>query len=233
MIEEIGPNLDSIELWEDDDENLESDWHRSEINLLTDVVGSFLRDRNDFYVAGNMFIYFNEEVARRRNFRGPDFFFVWGASREPLRRYWVPSREGGLYPNAIVELLSPRTARQDLTTKKDVYEKVFRTKDYFCYDPDAQRLLGWRLSAQRYEALKPNEHGWLWCAELEWWLGTWRGKYQEHEATWLRFYDVHGNLLPTHAEAEKQRADAAEQRAQGALAELAKLNGWLTQLRND
>src|SRR5205807_9044451 len=112
-----------IELIEEDGEPLESDWHRLAIALLIEALKHFLRDRADFYVGGNMFIYFDEKEARARRFRGPDFFFVKGASRTPMTRYWVVWQEGGLYPNAIIELLSPRTATEDLTTKKDVYER--------------------------------------------------------------------------------------------------------------
>src|SRR5437016_3924489 len=69
-----------VELLETDGEPLESDWHRLEMNLLIDVVTVRQGDRQDYFVGGNMFIYFDEEQARHRNYRGPDFFFVNGGT---------------------------------------------------------------------------------------------------------------------------------------------------------
>lgn len=70
---------------------------------------------------------------------------------------------------AIVELLSNSTAEVDKGTKKDIYERVFRTRDYFVFDPFAANSLeGWHLDVDRgYQASTPNERGWLWCQSLE------------------------------------------------------------------
>ncbi len=51
------------DLPETDGVPLESDWHVRCINLLCAIVGYYQRDREDYYVGGNMFIYFNEEQA--------------------------------------------------------------------------------------------------------------------------------------------------------------------------
>jgi Uma2 family endonuclease len=209
------------ELIETDGVPLDSDWHRLAIGLLVESIKHWLHEQRDYYVGGNMFIYYQVKSAQRRRFRGPDFFFVKGASRTPMRRFWSVWQEGGLFPNTIIELLSPSTAKEDLTTKKDIYERVFRTPDYFCYDPDTQQLRGWRLNKRmRYKLLAPNDRGWLWSEELGLWVGTWTGKYQGDEATWLRFYDKELRLVLTASEAEQQRADTAA-------AELARLKALL------
>ena len=208
------PPIPNVKLLETDGVPLETSWHRDEINLLVEQVRYQLRDRKDYYVGGNMFIYFDIERARNRNFRGPDFFFVDGANSEPSRPYWVVWEEGGKYPDAIIELLSESTAEEDRTTKKDVYERVFKTSDYFCYDPFTQRLEGWQLLKHRYQPLPANERGWLWSEELQLWLGRWDGPYQNRVETWLRFYDVQGNVVPLFAEAERQRAETERQRAE-------------------
>jgi Uma2 family endonuclease len=235
--EEIERRLRTLDLVEDNGENMESDWHRLAMNLLIEQICWFLRGRKDFFCGGNMFIYFNVEQARNRDFRGPDFFFVNGVPREPLRRWWAVWDEGGRYPDVIIELTSPSTTKEDHTTKKDVYEQIFRTRDYFCYDPDTQTLEGWHLGDGHYEPLTANERGWLWCKELELWLGTWEGTFMGLQATWLRFYDRDGNVLPIFAEAERQRAEAERQRAEAerqradaAEAELARLKARLAQL---
>jgi Uma2 family endonuclease len=230
------------ELVETDGVPLDSDWHRLEIGLLADTIAHWLRERTDYYVGGNMFISYRVKSAERRRFRGPDFFFVKGTSRTPIRRYWVVWQEGGLFPNTIIELLSPSTRKEDLSTEKDIYEKVFRTPDYFCYDPDTEQLLGWRLNKRkRYGRIASNDRGWLWSEELGLWVGTWTGKYQGTEATWLRFYDPEFRLVLTAAEAAQQsaqaereraeaehwRAEAERKRADTATAELARLKALL------
>src|SRR5438445_5365581 len=218
------PVLPDVELVETDGEPLDSAWHRDEINLLVEVIRYRFRDRRDYFVGGNMFIYFNVEQARNRDFRGPDFFFVDEVQRyDQLRPYWVVWEEGGKYPNVIIELVSASTADEDRTTKKRIYERTFRTPEYFLYDPDTRRLDGWRLSCERYKPIEPNEHGWLWSEQLELWLGIWEGQYQGAQGAWLRFYDAEGQLVPLFAEAERQRAEAERQRAETVEAELARL----------
>ena len=57
------------------------------------------------------------------------------------------------YPDVIIELLSPTTAKEDRTTKKRIYEQTFHTSEYYLYDPDTQQLEGWRLGPRkRYKA---------------------------------------------------------------------------------
>ena len=212
LLVDLGPD---DELVEEDGVPLDSDWHRLAIGLLEESITHWLRERMDYYAACNMFIYYREKSTQRRRFRGPDFFFVKGATRTPMRRYWVVWEKGGRFPNAIIELLSPSTAEEDRTAKKEIYEQVFRTPDYFCYDPDTQQLQGWRLNiALQYEALVPNEHGWLWSEELGLWVGTWEGVYLQRRAVWLRFYTPQGELVLIAAESEHQRAEQERQRAE-------------------
>jgi Uma2 family endonuclease len=209
---------------------LETDWHRIEIGLFVELVNQRYAGRNDFFAGGNMFIYFSAEQARNQDFRGPDIFFVWGVSPMPLRPYWAVWKEGGRYPNLIVELLSPSTADEDLTTKKDVYEQTFRTPEYFCYDPEPRTLLGWRLNPEVYQPLQPNDKGWLWSEQLKLWLGAWNGRYLNRDATWLRLYTPEGGLIPTAEELGAQQAGEADEqrhRAEAAEAELKRLKAQL------
>lgn len=239
---------------ETDDIPLESDWHRLEINLLVDSVHYHRRPRNDYYVAGNMFVYYSNEQVRNQDFRGPDFFLVDGVSPH-LRRYWAIWDEGGRYPDASIELMSPTTKNVDLTTKKELYEQRFRSPEYFAYDPDEAQLLGWRMGENGHVSIAPGMNGWLWSNQLGLWLGKWHGTYMNQTATWLRFYDTAGHLVLTlaeakeieagserqhadaarqlaeherqRAEAERQRAEAERQRADAAEAEIARLKALL------
>src|SRR5207248_785758 len=111
------------------------------------------RGRDDYFVGGNMFIYYLDEDEPLPQSKGPDFFVVLGAKRNKKRLKWVVFNEEKT-PHVIIEMLSPTTARKDRTTKKDVYEHVFETGEYFLYDPVRQTLEGWRLNSQnKYEAI--------------------------------------------------------------------------------
>jgi Uma2 family endonuclease len=240
--------LRNLELLEEDGEPMESSYHREAMNLLIGAVLWLLRGREDFYVGGNMFIYYNVQQARDRDYRGPDFFFVKDVPLRPVRRYWAVWEQSGRYPDVIVELTSPTTEQEDRTTKRTIYERTFRTREYYLYDFDAGQVEGWRLNtAGVYEPIPANDRGWLWCQELNVWLGSWHGEHRAMTVNWPRFFDRDGNLVPTaeeraesersHAEAERQRAEAERQlaeaerqraeaerrRAEAAEAELARL----------
>lgn len=234
--------LPALELPVEDGIPLETNWHRIQMNLLIDSLYYHWRDRKDFFASGNMFIYFSLEQARqvideiardivpppdRRAYRGPDFFVVKDVDGQRPRDCWIVWEEGGRYPNVIVELLSPSTASYDLGRKKDVYERTFRTPEYFCFNPDGAVLYGWRLVSGAYQELEPNEQGWLWSEELGLWLGTWQGELLRVNATWLRFYTREGQLVLTAAEAEARRAEAEARRAEAAEAEVQRLQALL------
>lgn len=227
-----------LELPSEDGIPLETNWHRSAMNVLIDSVHSHWRERQDYFAGGNMFIYFSVEQALNRDYRGPDFFVVKGVDGTRDRDSWVVWREAGRYPNLIIELASPSTITTDLETKKALYAETFRTPEYFCYDPAETRLYGWDLSADGYLEIEANTQGWLWSQELRLWVGLWQGEFQRIRGTWLRFYDSQNQLVLTEAEAEAQRAEAEAQRAEAeaqradaAEAEVARLRALLAEKR--
>ncbi|MDY6937319.1 MAG: Uma2 family endonuclease [Cyanobacteriota bacterium] len=201
----------------DDGVPLETARHRTAMNLLIAIANNHLSQvRSDFFCGGNMFVYYSETQVRNKDFRGPDFFTVLDVEGEDVRdrKYWAIWDENGRYPDVIVELMSPSTARIDTVLKKDLYERTFKTRDYFVFDPyEPDSLQGWALDSNlAYEALSPNERGWLWCRTLELWLGTWEGTIQKQSALWLRFFDRDGNLvlLPEEAAAAELSQTEAE-----------------------
>ncbi len=250
-------NGEGSSLLEDDGKSLETPWHRDCMLLLLDSIHALYSGRTDYYAGGNMAIYYSVEQARNPPHRGPDFFFVRRATLRPPRPYWAIWNENGRYPDVIIELLSPTTAQEDLTTKKDLYERTFHTQNYFCYDPFENRLVGWRLTEAGYEPLAPNERGRLWCSVLGVWVGTWEGEIKRQKGVWLRFFDEKGEVVATaeeeaeqaaevqrlrgdelerlaederaRAEKERERADKERQRAEAAEAELARLRALLAQ----
>ncbi|ACK72686.1 protein of unknown function DUF820 [Gloeothece citriformis PCC 7424] len=217
------PPMPPTDLIFDDGEPLESNRHRIGINVLIRSLLQAFADRNDYFAGGNMFVYYSSEQAKNREFRGPDFFAVLDVDGSYPRQGWVVWNEAGRYPDVIIELMSPSTARIDLTTKKILYERTFKTLNYFVYDPfDANSLQGWQLgNSGHYEELTHNDEGWLWCEALELWVGTWDGTIDKETSSWLRFYDQQKNLIPLpeefaqlQAETERQRAETERQRAE-------------------
>lgn len=226
----------------DDGEPLESNRHRIAMNVLIDSALQALQCRTDFFVGGNMFIYYSRNQVLTQDFRGPDFFVVLDVDGNRGRQGWVVWEEEGRYPDVIVELLSPSTAQTDKTSKKVLYEKTFHTLDYFIYDPfDPNSLEGWHLNAHRhYEAISPNDRGWLWCSTLGLWLGAWEGQIRREPPTgschWLRFYDREGNLILLQEEValqERQRAEQERQRAEQERQRVERLSARLRELGED
>ena len=95
-----------------DEPPLETYLHLQQMLLLLKCLDWWWRDRNDYFAAGNLTIYYSPHQIKSQDFRGPDFFVVLGTERKP-RKSWVVWEEAGKYPNVIVELLSPSTAATD------------------------------------------------------------------------------------------------------------------------
>lgn len=228
-----------FELVYDDGEPLETEWHTYELPLLREVIGQAMveQGRTDFYVGMNMFVYYSVEQARevaeeeegirlRQAYRGPDVFWVGGVDPSRERQIWIAWEEGGRLPDVIFEMLSPSTEKKDRTEKRDLYSRVFGTAEYFLYEPETRKLEGFRLAGRFYQPIQPDENGRLWSEELGASVGLWHGiavkAVQKREGDWLRLFRPDGSLVPTEAEAERQRAEAAE-------AEVARLRALLAE----
>ncbi|MGE3598571.1 MAG: Uma2 family endonuclease, partial [Dehalococcoidia bacterium] len=215
--------------------------HRSQMNLLIETLALYWSDRDDFFVGGNMFLYFTLEQASGRYFRGPDFFVVLGVPRKE-HKSWLVWQEGK-GPDVIIELLSASTAAIDKGEKKLVYQDNLRVPEYFWYHPFSSERAGFVLRDGVYEAILPDREDRLICKSLDLALVIWNGEYQGIEAPWLRWATLDGVLLPSgeelasrerrRADQERLRADQEQLRADEALRRVAELERQLEQQRRE
>jgi Uma2 family endonuclease len=196
-----------------DEPPMESSLHYEQLMLLVSCLTWFWQEgssqpREDFFIGANLSIYFSRQQLKTRDFRGPDFFLVKDTENK-ARVSWVVWEEDGKYPNLIIELLSSSTASNDRHIKKELYQNLFRTPEYFYFDPQTQEFEGFRLRGNTYESIAANERSWRWSEELDLYLGV-------DEDRKLRFFTIDGERVPTPAEAaaiERQKVIAESQRA--------------------
>ena len=219
------------ELPDSDGIPVETAWHRDVATLLLDSVRYHSRDRRDWWCAADMFLYFNLEMVKNKDFRGPDFFFVKGVEKRDRKSY-VVWEEGGHFPNVIVEIVSDSTRHKDYGEKKAVYERVFQTPEYFIVEPDRETIVGWRLEGGEYKEIVPVD-GKFRCEQLGLDFGYGAETIEhmsllEQPDTFPRFFFSDGRLAPTpyeaqiakteaerrKTEAERQRAEAERQKAE-------------------
>ncbi len=195
------------EFWSDEPP-LESNLHLRQIVLLIQCLEWLWQDRDDYFATGNLTVYYSPNQKKSEEFRGPDFLVVLGTTRNPNRRSWVVWQEDGKYPNVIVEILSKSTAKVDREEKKQIYQDIFRTPDYFWFDPETLEFQGFTLISGVYQPIEPNEQGWLWSEQLGLYLGIYEDK--------LRYFTPERELVPTPEEAARQAEEAARQERENA-----------------
>ncbi len=201
------------DLWSEEPQ-LESYRHLKQLLLLLACLERFWKNRNDFFVAANMSVYYSTRQRKSEEMRGPDFFVVLDTERRE-RKSWVIWEEEGKYPNFIIEVLSDSTANTDRGLKKQLYQDIWRTPDYFWFDPYTLEFQGFHLMNGEYQAIQPNEQGWLWSEQLQLYLGILEEK--------LRFFTQAGELVLTPEEAESEAllaVDTERARAQEAIAQV-------------
>jgi Uma2 family endonuclease len=199
------------ELPSEDGEPMETEFHDAQDALLKDTLIDAWREKPDFFVAGNMFVYFSERHVRKNDFRGPDVFVVLDVERR-VRKSWVAWEEGGRLPDVVIEVTSDSTAHVDRGEKMEIYAQIWRTPAYFIFDPETEVLEGYELDAarRRYRRIAPDERGDLAVAPLALKLGLRPTHYREHDRLFVRWLDLAGNPLPT----ANERADEATRRVE-------------------
>ncbi|MDA0268901.1 MAG: Uma2 family endonuclease [Cyanobacteria bacterium] len=190
---------------ESNEPEMESSLHYAQLALLVACLEWLWRDQTDFFIGANLTVYFSREQLKSRDFRGPDFFLVKQTEKRP-RKSWVVWEEGGQYPDLIIELLSPATAKTDRHLKKLLYQDRFRTPEYFWFSPETLEFEGYRLIGQHYEPIEANPSGQRWSEVLGLFLGI--------QDDVLRYFQLGGALVPTPEEAAVQAEMRADRLAE-------------------
>jgi len=184
----------------------ESDFQLHPLLYAVTTLRTYFQDRADVYVAGDMFIYYEE--GNPEAVVAPDVFVVLGTAKRDRASYmlWVEPKG----PDFVLEITSRSTRTRDQGPKRGTYA-FLGVREYFQYDPTHDYLVpalqGTRLVAGIYQAMLPTTlpdgtlmlHSDVLGLDLRLEDGT------------LRFYDPGtGQKLLSHAEIE-QALRAAEQ----------------------
>jgi Uma2 family endonuclease len=139
------------------------------VRLLAQLLGMLeyhFRGREDVLVAGNIFLYYEEGKPKKR--RSPDVMVVKGVKGKHLRRSFMTWIERTV-PSCIIELTSRKTAKEDMTIKKPLYQKL-GVREYILFDPLGEYLpnplMGYHLIKGRFKAIKAEADGSLISKEL-------------------------------------------------------------------
>ena len=198
----------------------ETDAHINLLIYLREALADYFRDDPNVYVAGNLFVYYEEDDPSK--VVAPDVFVVKGAPKRDRRIYQVWKEDQG--PDVVFELTSRGTRREDMGPKKGIYE-MLEVEEYFLFDPFGEylkpRLVGFRLAEWGYRRIEGEEP--LVSRVL--------GLELRVEGDFLRLVDpATGEKLLTPLEAQEARR-RAEIRAQQAEAEVERLRAELARLQ--
>ena len=194
----------------------ETDVHIDALIYLREALRDYFRDDPQMYVAGNMFLYYEE--GNPSACVAPDVFVVQGVAKGERRTYrlW----EEGQPPVVVFEITSRGSRLEDLGTKRAVYA-MLGVREYFLYDPLGEylrpTLQGYRLQEGEYQRLSPGGEGEFTSQAL--------GLELRLEDGRLRVFNpTTGERLLTPAEALLARR-VAEAELERLRAELARLRG--------
>lgn len=195
--------------------------------LLTDSIGPILQRLHpdgQYAIGQDCGIYWRETDPPEKGAEAPDWFVpgVPPLLEGQIRRSYVLRREFRL-PLIVLEFASgDGTEERDATpvgmvngTQKPgkfwVYEQIMRIPYYGIYLPNRGSLEMYNLVNAAYEPMSPNSRGHYEITPMQVELGVWSGTYQNQTMSWLRWWDLQGNLLPTGQELAQQALVEKEQ----------------------
>jgi Uma2 family endonuclease len=211
--------------------------------LLTQGIRSVLQKLHpdgQYFIGRDCGIYYWHTTPPLRGCKSPDWYYVPGVPPtlpgSAFRRSYVMWQEHEP-PMLVIEYVSGDGSEERDRTPHEgkfwVYERGIRAWFYAIYEVDPGRVELYELRPAGYRPVRPNQRGHLPIEPMGVELGILPGTYQGLTAPWLRFFDEHGNLLPSdaeRAEAERSRRLQAEAEAEqerrakeSALAELERM----------
>ena len=129
----------------------ETDLHRQDMVDLIETLGHRFAHDPDVYISGNLLLYYEE--GNRRKHVAPDVLVSFSIPKNPPRDYYLVWKEGKA-PDAVIEITSKSTKREDKKTKKELYRDVLKVTEYFLFDPTEDylkpSLQGFRLVEGEY-----------------------------------------------------------------------------------
>lgn len=136
----------------------ETDLHRDEMVALIEGLKGRYASRPDVYVAGNLFVYYEEGVPSA--VFAPDTMVVFGVEKRQRRTYRI--WEEGRAPDFVLEVSSRETSTEDEGNKMVLCRRL-GVREYFLFDPEGDylepRLQGYRLAGDRYRRISAGPDG--------------------------------------------------------------------------
>ena len=211
----LASSLTEIEYPESDGKPMgETDLHRYWMNRLYDQLAHRYRGQR-IYVGCDLLVYYTE--GKVFDVCVPDVFVALGAESGFRRTF--KTWEEGRPPTVVFEVTSQSTRREDEVFKPKTYANI-GVKEYFLYDPTADYLspplIGYRFEGEERGRIVANASGSLESRELGITLRLERNELVLADA-------LTGEHLLTEAEAADERAQAAEAEVRRLREQLAKL----------
>jgi Uma2 family endonuclease len=167
-------------------------------------------DRPDVFVAGDLLWYPVE--GRPEICRAPDALVAFGRPKGDRGSYlqWL---EGGVTPQVVFEVLSPKNTAAEMAAKQAWYDH-YGVQEYYEIDPgdpdDLRKpvgLRGWMRGRGHGARLEP-------IGEMRGWVSPLLGVRFEIEGSDVVLYHPNGRRFLSHAEAAAERDQAQELAAQ-------------------
>lgn len=159
-------------------------------------IDALFKDDPNVFVAGDLLWYPVE--GRPDISRAPDTMVAFGRPKGDRLSYlqWI---EGGVAPQVVFEVLSPRNTRAEMARKLQFYD-TYGVEEYYLYDPDGGELTGWRRVGGRLSVIE----------QIDGWVSPRLGVRFALVAGELELYRPDGERFRTYIELEREREQARE-----------------------
>ena len=114
-----------------EDDMGETSIHAKLINQFLATLLSFLKNRKDVFLSGNMNLYYQEKNPNK--WYAPDLLIAFGVENHERSSYQVWKEE--VFPQIIFEVASERTWKIDISEKLEFYSKE-GAEEYYILDPE-------------------------------------------------------------------------------------------------